>query len=173
MTEMPNSGFATEVECLANHTTGSSLHLGSHVGHPGGLRFRHRLQRVAGFAWVSYVIMPAAEELFANAGRGGLSPLRKAPPRGAASAGSRHEIRKNGAKGSWGKTQEAVLYLQSIEKFIFCPYLRHGAKPRINPGSRGSRAEVEDVCSLAPPGLASLRRSRRCSKDEHRPVHDD
>ncbi len=63
MTEMPNSGFATEVECLANHTTGSSLHLGSHVGHPGGLCFRHRLQRVAGFAWVSYVIMLAAEEL--------------------------------------------------------------------------------------------------------------
>ena len=58
---------------------------------------RHRLQGCLGFAWVSYVIMPAAEELFAKAGRGGLSPLRKAPPRGAASAGSRHEIRKTGA----------------------------------------------------------------------------
>ena len=134
MTEMPNSGFATEVECLANHTTGSSLHLGSHVGHPGGLRFRHRLQGCLGFAWVSYVIMPAAEELFAKAGRGGLSPLRKAPPRGAASAGSRHEIRKTGAKVSWGKTQEAVLYLQSIEKFICwstsAPWGKTQDKPR-------------------------------------------
>ena len=95
---------------------------------------RHRLQGCLGFAWVSYVIMPAAEELFAKAGRGGLSPLRKAPPRGAASAGSRHEIRKTGAKVSWGKTQEAVLYLQSIEKFICwstsAPWGKTQDKPR-------------------------------------------
>ena len=153
MTEMPNSGFATEVECLANHTTGSSLHLGSHVGHPGGLRFRHRLQRVAGFAWVSYVIMLAAEEL-----------LRLARAT---------KSEKSAQKFRGAKPRKASCTYKVLKSSFFCPSLRHGAKPRINPGSRGSRAEVEDFCSLAPPGLASLRRSRRCSKDEHRPVHDD
>ena len=153
MTEMPNSGFATEVECLANHTTGSSLHLGSHVGHPGGFRFRHRLQRVAGFAWVSYVIMLAAEEL-----------LRLARAT---------KSEKQAQKFHGARPRKPSFTYKVLKSSFAGPPLCHGAKPRINPGSRGSRAEVEDVCSLAPPGLASLRRSRRCSKDEHRPVHDD